>query len=67
MYLKIPYFIERGYRFLRSKSLSPEIASRIHYEDADFYKYELPDDKKFDLIYDFTYDSNLFLPLRLLY
>ncbi|KAF5384045.1 hypothetical protein D9757_006981 [Collybiopsis confluens] len=40
---------------LISKSVSSEVKSRIHYEDADFFNYQVADDEKFDLIYDFTF------------
>ncbi|KIK65933.1 hypothetical protein GYMLUDRAFT_38405 [Collybiopsis luxurians FD-317 M1] len=40
---------------VQSSSVGPELASRIHFEVADFFKYEVPEDKKFDLIYDYTF------------
>lgn len=44
-----------NHRYLKSKSPSPELEAKIQYMDTDFFKYEVTDDKKFDLIYDFTY------------
>ncbi|KIK71429.1 hypothetical protein GYMLUDRAFT_334443 [Collybiopsis luxurians FD-317 M1] len=44
-----------AHELLVSRSVSPEVASRIHYVDADFFKYEVTDDEKFDFIYDFTF------------
>ncbi|KIK64388.1 hypothetical protein GYMLUDRAFT_39937 [Collybiopsis luxurians FD-317 M1] len=40
---------------VRSNSADPELASRIRFEATDFFKYEIPEDKKFDLIYDYTF------------
>ncbi|KIK71430.1 hypothetical protein GYMLUDRAFT_33598 [Collybiopsis luxurians FD-317 M1] len=47
--------IAAAHELLVSRSVVSEVASRIHYEDADFFKYEVTNDKKFDLIYDFTF------------
>ncbi|KAF5385586.1 hypothetical protein D9757_006776 [Collybiopsis confluens] len=41
---------------LRSTSgVDPELLSKIHFENTDFFSYKVPEDKKFDLIYDFTF------------
>ncbi|KAJ3979916.1 S-adenosyl-L-methionine-dependent methyltransferase [Lentinula detonsa] len=47
--------VEAANELVRSESSNPELVSKIQFETADFFKYEVPEDKKFDLIYDYTF------------
>ncbi|KAJ4485286.1 S-adenosyl-L-methionine-dependent methyltransferase [Lentinula aciculospora] len=47
--------VEAANELLQSELLNPDVASKIHFEAADFFKYEVPEDGKFDLIYDYTF------------
>ncbi|KAE9389993.1 S-adenosyl-L-methionine-dependent methyltransferase [Gymnopus androsaceus JB14] len=47
--------VEAAQKLLQSHSVSPELASKIHFDVEDFFKLKVNDDKRFDLIYDYTF------------
>jgi len=47
--------LEAANELLRSHSISPELTSKIHFDVGDFFKLKVDDDKRFDLIYDYTF------------
>ncbi|KAJ3930592.1 MAG: thiol methyltransferase 1 [Lentinula lateritia] len=47
--------VEAANQLAQSSSLDLDLVSKIHFEVADFFKYEVSEDKKFDLIYDYTF------------
>ncbi|KAE9398634.1 thiol methyltransferase 1 [Gymnopus androsaceus JB14] len=47
--------VEAANELLRSHSIGPELSSKIHFDVGDFFKLTVDDDKRFDLIYDYTF------------
>ncbi|KAF5385570.1 hypothetical protein D9757_006735 [Collybiopsis confluens] len=41
--------------FLKTKGVSPSVAAKVKFQITDFFKMSVPDEEKFDLIYDYTF------------
>jgi SAM-dependent methyltransferase len=41
--------------FLKSKDIPPSVAAKIKFQNGDFFKLDLPEEEKLDLIYDYTF------------
>ncbi|KAE9398610.1 S-adenosyl-L-methionine-dependent methyltransferase [Gymnopus androsaceus JB14] len=47
--------VEAANEFLKSKSIPPSVVEKVKFEKSDFFQYVVPDEEKFDVIYDYTF------------
>jgi len=47
--------VQAANELLRSQPVSQDLASKVHFKEADFFKFKVGEEEKFDLIYDYTF------------